>query len=98
MEEKGFVTRRTESNRSSAPGVAPAEGSDATVASRNAPAIPYRSEQSTRNQIARAVWSLAWAVFCRLSPRPLHGWRRWWLRLFGARVHSTAAVYPSARI
>lgn len=58
----------------------------------------YRSELSFRNRLGRACWGLAWAVFCRLSPRPLHGWRRMWLRLFGARVHRTASVYPSARI
>jgi putative colanic acid biosynthesis acetyltransferase WcaF len=58
----------------------------------------YRSELSFRNQLARACWGLAWSIFCRLSPRPFHGWRRAWLRLFGARVHRTAAIYPSARI
>jgi len=59
---------------------------------------PYRSEFSLRQKAARAIWALAWGLFCRLSPRPLHGWRRAWLRLFGARLHGTAAVYPSARI
>jgi putative colanic acid biosynthesis acetyltransferase WcaF len=59
---------------------------------------PYRSEFSLRQQAARAVWALAWGAFCRLSPRPFHGWRRAWLRMFGARLHSTAAVYPSARV
>jgi len=59
---------------------------------------PYRSELSVRNRVARAIWGLAWAVFCRLSPRPFHAWRRLWLRLFGARVGATAAIYPSARI
>jgi len=58
----------------------------------------YRSELSLRNRVARAVWGVAWGVFCRLSPRPLHGWRRAWLRLFGARVDRTASIYPSARI
>jgi len=60
--------------------------------------VRYRSELSRRNQLARAIWGLAWGLFCRMSPRPLHGWRRAWLRLFGARVHATASVYPSARI
>lgn len=57
-----------------------------------------RSEFSRRNMLARACWSLAWALFCRFSPRPLHRWRGAWLRLFGARVDSTAAIYPTARI
>ena len=60
--------------------------------------VRYSSELSLRNRAARAVWTLAWALFCRLSPRPFHGWRRSWLRLFGARVDRTASIYPSARI
>lgn len=60
--------------------------------------VRYRSELSLQNRLARACWALAWGVFCRFSPRPLHGWRRAWLVLFGARMHRTAAVYPSARI
>jgi len=59
---------------------------------------PYRSELSRRNRLARGCWGLAWIIFCRFSPRPLHGWRRLWLRMFGARVHDTASIYPSARI
>lgn len=59
---------------------------------------PYRSELSARNRLARLCWTLVWAVFCRLSPRPLHGWRRLWLRLFGARLAPSAAIYPSVRI
>ena len=60
--------------------------------------VRYRSELSLRNRLARACWGLVWGLFCRYSPRPLHGWRRVWLVLFGARIHRTAAVYPSARI
>jgi putative colanic acid biosynthesis acetyltransferase WcaF len=58
----------------------------------------YRSELSSRNRLARAVWTLVWNLFCRLSPRPFHRWRLIWLRLFGARIDGTAFVYPSARI
>lgn len=59
---------------------------------------PYRSELSTRNQLARALWGIVWAVFCRPSPRPFHAWRRLWLRLFGARLGPGVAVYASARV
>ncbi|HEY4188101.1 MAG TPA: putative colanic acid biosynthesis acetyltransferase [Polyangia bacterium] len=58
----------------------------------------YRSELSLRNRVARACWGLVWGLFCRSSPRPFHGWRRLWLRLFGAHLDATAAVYPSARV
>lgn len=58
----------------------------------------YRSELSVRNRLARGVWGLVWGIFCRLSPRTFHGWRRLWLRVFGARLDPTAVIYPSARI
>ena len=34
----------------------------------------------------------------RFSPRPLFGWRRFLLRLFGARIGRDAHVYPTTRI
>jgi len=58
----------------------------------------YRSELSTRNQLARALWGIVWVVFCRPSPRPFHAWRCLWLRLFGARLGPGVAVYASARV
>jgi putative colanic acid biosynthesis acetyltransferase WcaF len=59
---------------------------------------PYRSEFSLRQKLARACWTVVWGVFCRLSPRPLHGWRRVWLRAFGAQLDRTAVVYSSAKV
>lgn len=48
-------------------------------------------------QVARGLWALATPLF-RLSPRPLWGWRRALLRLFGARVGKDVHIWPSARI
>lgn len=50
-----------------------------------------------REQIGRIAWAFAKPLFS-LSPRPLWGWRRNLLRLFGARVGHHAHVYPSVRI
>jgi len=50
------------------------------------------------HQFRRMLWDIVWMVFFRPSPRPFHGWRRWLLRLFGARIDSTAYIYPGARI
>lgn len=52
---------------------------------------------SRREYVGRALWALATPLFC-FSPRPLFGWRRFLLRLFGARIGRNAHVYPSARI
>lgn len=53
---------------------------------------------SLQHRIFRAVWGLTWALLGRWTPVPLHGWRRLLLKCFGANLHSTARVYPSARI
>ena len=47
--------------------------------------------------VGRILWALVSPLF-RLSPRPFFGWRRFLLRLFGARVGRQVHVYPSARI
>lgn len=53
---------------------------------------------SLGNKVRRMVWSIAWTVLCRWTPRPLHFWRVTVLRLFGASMGRENAVYPSARI
>lgn len=53
---------------------------------------------SLRNRMGRAVWSAVWVLLFRPSPRLLHGWRRFLLRLFGARIGRGAIVRSSARI
>lgn len=53
---------------------------------------------SLGNRLARLAWGIVWICLFLPSPRPLHGWRRLLLRLFGARVGSGVHVYPSARI
>jgi putative colanic acid biosynthesis acetyltransferase WcaF len=53
---------------------------------------------SLRNRVARALWSLCWALLYRTSPRPFHGWRALLLRLFGARVGPACHFYPRSKI
>ena len=50
-----------------------------------------------REQVGRVLWAVIGPLF-RLSPRPLWGWRRAMLRLFGAKVGSDVHVYPTVRI
>ena len=56
----------------------------------------YRNQLGTRNRIARVAWSVVWVTLYRPSPRPLHGWRRFLLRRFGAVVGRRAHPYPRA--
>lgn len=62
------------------------------------PRTERRSTHSVGNRLMRGVWGLVQATLFRFSPRPLHRWRNWLLRLFGARLHPTARVYPRAKI
>ena len=52
---------------------------------------------SNRDMLWRIVWAAAWPLF-RFSPRPLWGWRRAMLRVFGARIGAQVHVYPTAQI
>ncbi len=56
------------------------------------------SPHSLRHRLGRVLWGVCYVVFFRPSPRPFFAWRRFWLRLFGARVGRHARVYPRATI
>lgn len=52
---------------------------------------------SRAENVRRVFWSFGrWLLV--LSPRPMFGWRRFVLRLFGARVAEHVHVYPSTGI
>lgn len=53
---------------------------------------------SLRNRLARLLWGTVWLFLFRPSPKPFHAWRRGLLRLFGARIASSANIHASARI
>lgn len=50
------------------------------------------------NKLLRGLWSLAWLLLFRPTPRPFHAWRCMLLRLFGARLEPGVKVYESVRI
>lgn len=59
----------------------------------------YQNKLTRKNQIIRFVWAIVWTIFARPVPRSLlSGWKRFLLRLFGAKIHSTAVVYSSTKI
>jgi putative colanic acid biosynthesis acetyltransferase WcaF len=53
---------------------------------------------SRSNRLARFLWGIVRVLLFRPSPRIFHRWRNALLRLFGAKLHPTARVYPRARI
>ncbi|MBB3912703.1 putative colanic acid biosynthesis acetyltransferase [Sphingomonas desiccabilis] len=51
-----------------------------------------------RHLALRLVWNLVWLLFAAWTPPQLYGWRRFLLRLFGAKMAPGSRVYGSARI
>lgn len=56
------------------------------------------SSHSFGNKLGRVLWHTVYLLLFRPSPKVFHGWRRMLLRLFGAKIHSTAKVFPSTKI
>lgn len=53
---------------------------------------------SLTNRLTRLLWSIIYILFFRYSPIPLHGWRSFILRSFGAKVGKGVHVYPKVKI
>lgn len=60
--------------------------------------LAFPSPHPFRNKLARWLWQAVWLVLYRPSPRSLHGWRRFLLRLFGAKIAGEAHPYPAVKI
>lgn len=59
----------------------------------------YVNHLSRKHQIVRMLWLLTWTIGARWMPRSVGaGWKRFLLRLFGAKIASSSMVYSSARI
>ncbi len=62
-------------------------------------ADPYLRPAFTRkNKLMRVVWGVVHALLFRPSPRPLHAWRGFLLRSFGATIGANPKIYPGAII
>ena len=53
---------------------------------------------SLRNRLARVLWGIVYNVLFRFSPNPLHGWRAFLLKSFGAKIGHGVHVYPGVKI
>lgn len=56
--------------------------------------FPY----SRGEYIRRFAWQFIYALLIRRSPGRLSGWRRFWLKRFGAKLAPTVNIRPTARI
>lgn len=56
------------------------------------------SPYSWQKKLARVLWGFVWLTLFRCSPKPAHAWRRFLLRLFGARIGKQAYPHASCRI
>lgn len=57
-----------------------------------------RPSFSLENRVARLIWNWVYVILFKYSPRPLHSWRSFLLRLFGAKIGKGVHVYPKAII
>lgn len=53
---------------------------------------------SIGNRIGRVVWDLVYILLFRFSPKPLHAWRAFILKLFGAKLGKSVHIYPAVKI
>ncbi len=66
--------------------------------SANSPDAYLRPSFSTADKIRRLFWEFSWALLCRWTPKPLHSWRIFILRIFGASIGKQNSIYPTCRI
>ncbi len=50
------------------------------------------------NRLLRGLWIVTWLLLARWTPPPLHRWRVFLLRAFGARIGRGARVHASVRV
>lgn len=59
----------------------------------------YVNHLGRKHQVIRLIWNFTWNLCCRWLPRSVgSGWKRFILRLFGAKIAPTAIVYSSAKV
>lgn len=59
----------------------------------------YENHLGRKHQLIRLVWSITWALCASWMPRSLgSGWKRFLLRIFGAKMGKNSNVYSSTKI
>lgn len=61
--------------------------------------MEFKTPYSVSNKLRRLVWNATWACLARPFPRSMAmGWKRMLLRVFGAKMASTATVYATVKV
>ncbi len=50
------------------------------------------------DKVRRFLWATTWLLLCRWTPNPMHKWRVWVLKRFGAKIGDKNFIYPSCKI
>lgn len=59
----------------------------------------YQDSYSWKHRLTRTLWIMVWTFLARPFPRNMaSGWKRFLLRLFGAKIHRTSCVHSSVKI
>ena len=64
----------------------------------NSPDPYLRPVFPVKDKIRRYSWSIVWTVFCKWTPNPMHKWRIWFLRMYGAKIGDKNFIYPTCKI
>lgn len=64
----------------------------------NNPDAYVRPVFDLKSKIKRLVWNVTWILLCSWTPNPMHKWRIFILRLFGAKIGKTNFIYPNCKI
>ena len=82
----------------------PAEGAASASADSTQPRIFQRLDTiapfpyTLKHYVRRALWEIVQATVFRFSPRKAHGWRAFWMRLFGADLARPCYIKNTSRI
>jgi putative colanic acid biosynthesis acetyltransferase WcaF len=68
------------------------------ISAEGRPDAYTRPAFSFKNRVRRFVWNICWLLLYRLSWRPMHGWRAFLLRLFGAQLGPDCHFYPGSKV
>lgn len=61
--------------------------------------MEFQTPYGRKNKMARLIWSAVWMLLARPFPKSMAmGWKRMLLRMFGAKIAPTAAVYATAKV